>query len=118
MESSVVFPEPDRPTMATNSPLWMARLTEPSTSVRRPSEPNPLATSTSSRKIIASRPLHPGFDEAHQPVEREPDDADGHDAQDDVLVDQAVVLLPEEAADAGGARQHLHGDDHQPRDAE
>ncbi len=44
--------------------------------------------------------------------------ADGQDAEDDVLVDQAVVFLPEKAAHAGRAGQHLGGDDHEPRDAE
>ena len=36
----------------------------------------------------------------------------------DVLVDEAVVLLPEEATDSGRAGQHLDRHDHQPGDAE
>src|SRR5690349_11244486 len=51
--------------------------------------------------VVARVPLSPSqacFDRVHQPVEREADQADGEDAEDDVLVDQAVVFLPEEAA--------------------
>ena len=44
--------------------------------------------------------------------------ADRDDAQDDVGVDEAVVLLPEEAAHAGRARQHLGGHDDEPGQAE
>ena len=33
-------------------------------------------------------------------------------------VDQAVVFLPQEAADTRAAGEHLRGDDHQPCDAE
>src|SRR5688572_10743553 len=107
IEISVVFPDPEKPTIETNSPRSIVRLIPPRTSVLRPGGPNPLRTSFSSRSGIASRDLEPGFDEAHHPVEQEPDHADGADAEDDVLVDQAVVFLPEEAAHAGRPRQHL-----------
>lgn len=35
-----------------------------------------------------------GFDEAHEAVEDEADETDGDDAEDDLLVDERVVLLP------------------------
>ena len=38
-------------------------------------------------------------------------------AQDNVRVDEAVVLLPEETADTKRPGQHLCGDDDQPGDA-
>src|SRR5687767_9464373 len=89
IEISVVFPEPENPTIDTNSPRSIEKLIPPSTSVRFPAGPNPFRTSFSSSSGIASRRLEPGFHEAHGPVEHEADHADGADAQDDVLVDQA-----------------------------
>src|SRR5258708_37944089 len=107
--------------MATNSPSSTRRLMSRRTLVRLPAGPYPLLTLRSSRKATVSSPLLLGgaqaaLDHAHDAVQGEPDQADGDDAQDDVLVDQAVVLLPQEAADAGAAGQHLDGDDHQPGD--
>src|SRR5688572_28005557 len=54
------------------------------------------------------------FDEAHQTVQSEADHADGDDAKDDVLVDQGVIFLPEEATDSRSAGQHISGHNHQP----
>src|SRR3954447_10655633 len=101
--------------MATSSPRATDRSMLASTSVRAAPRPYPLPTPRSARNATSGR-LQPMLDGAHHLVEDEADDADGQDAQDDVLVDQAVVFLPEEAADAGRPGQHLDGDDHQPRD--
>src|SRR5258708_38519872 len=117
-ELKVVFPAPANPTMATHSPLSIVRSMPPRTSVRRSGGPKPLRIPLSSRKAMASRRLEPGFDHAHHPVEDEADDADRADAENDVLVDQAVGLLPEEAAHAGRAGEHFDGADTQPRHAE
>src|SRR5262245_61619615 len=54
--------------------------------------------------------------QSHQPIEREADDANRDDREQDVRVDEAVVFLPEESADARRARQHLARDDDQPGD--
>src|SRR5688572_6548799 len=89
-EMSVVLPDPDRPTIATNSPRSMVRSIWRSTSVRRPGGPNPLARPSISRKAISGGP-EALLDDAHEAVEGEADEADGDDAQDDVLVDEAVV---------------------------
>jgi hypothetical protein len=59
---------------------------------------------TSRNAIRFLRGPEPRFGDPHEPIQREPDDADGDDGQQDVRVDQAVVLLPEEAADARRAR--------------
>src|SRR5262249_22555787 len=97
--TSVVFPEAEVPTMETNSPASTLRFTRSSTH----RAPKVLAASFSS--ISAMRPCLDGpksrLREAHQAVEREAHHADGENAEKNVRVDQAVVLLPQEAADAG-----------------
>src|SRR5881394_2876573 len=101
--------------MQTSSPRSTERSMSASTSLRASPFPYPLPTPESSKKdpSATSHRLQPMFHGAHHAVEDEPDDPDRQDAQDDVLVDEAVVLLPEEAADARRSRQHLDGDDHQ-----
>src|SRR5262245_28373851 len=113
---SVVLPEPEYPTIATNSPYSRVRSTPPST----PSESDGEANDFSRPRIssIALGDLESPFDPTHQPIEEESKGADGEHAQDDVRVDEAVVLLPQEAADARRSRQHPGGDDHQPRQSE
>src|SRR5438876_6272247 len=49
---NVVFPAPENPTMATNSPFSIARLMSFSTSLRAPLGPKPFETCLSSRKGI------------------------------------------------------------------
>src|SRR5688572_1932594 len=113
-EMSVDFPAPEKPTMTTTSPASMSRLTRSRTWV----EPWLLLTSRSERMgIVVSSPGSGGaqafLGQSHQAIEAEADEADGEDAQDDVLIDEGVVFLPKEAADAGGAGEHLGGDDHE-----
>src|SRR5437763_728728 len=86
-------------------------------SLRAAAAPKPLLTFLSSRKGMLSS-LEAHFDEAHQAIEREADDADGKDAENDVFVDERVVFLPEETADAGRAGEHFGGDDDEPGDAQ
>src|SRR6476660_6070797 len=54
-----------------------------------------------------------GLRQRHQSVEEEADQTDGDDREDDVGEGVGVVLLPEEAADAGLSDQHFHRHDHQ-----
>src|SRR5687767_11629870 len=91
-----------------------------STSVRFGAEPNPLLTRLNSRKAmgLSDRGAETFFGETHEAIERETDDADGENAEDDVLVNERVVFLPEEAADAGRAGEHFRADDHEPGDPE
>src|SRR6059036_900338 len=94
---NVVFPAPENPTMATNSPFSIARLMSFSTSLRAPLGPKPFETCLSSRKgINGSCGFEFPFRQTHQPVQDEAHHADRDDAKDDVLVDQGVVFLPEE----------------------
>jgi len=72
--------------------------------------------------LLRSRPwssrLKPLLDQSHHSIEEEADEPDREDAQNDVLVDQAVVLLPEKPTNAGSSGEHLGGHDHQPGDTE
>ncbi len=54
-----------------------------------------------------SRRAKTRFDEAHQAVEHIPDEADRQNAEDDPLVNQVVVLLPQEPPDPRRAGQHF-----------
>src|SRR5262245_47451058 len=75
--SSVVFPHPEGPTIATNSPSRTLKLTLSMTSSRPLSKANPLETSHTSIlvRIAPPYPPHP-FQQAHQPIERQADQAD------------------------------------------
>src|SRR4051812_29960616 len=103
--------------MATNSPRSMVRLMFE----RMAGPPNPLPTFVSSRNAMAAQGsgcFEFALEHAHQTVEHETDESDGDDRQDDVLVNEAVVLLPQETADTGPTREHFGGDNHEPRDTE
>src|SRR5438067_2354753 len=110
-EISVVLPAPEYPTSATNSPRLTWRLTSCNTSVRLPGGPKPLLTFCSSRNATGLAHFETQLHQTHQSVQHEPDDADGEDAEDDVFVNQAVVLLPEEPPDTWIAGEHLRGHD-------
>src|SRR4051812_24188147 len=56
--------------------------------------------------------------EAHKAIEDEPDNPDGYNAEDNMLVDQRVVLLPEKTADSGTAGEHFGRNDDEPRNSE
>ena len=75
----------------------------------------PLAALDSVYELDRTQPhLH----KTHHPVEQEADNSDRQNAQQNVGIDQAVVFLPEEAADSGRAREHLAGDDDEPRNTQ
>src|SRR4051812_44828153 len=104
--------------MATNSPRSIVRLR----SLKTGGPPKPFETFCSWRNDMAevsrgSGGFEPPLQQAHQAVEDKADETDSQDRQDDMLVDEAVVFLPEEAADARTAGEHFGGHDHQPRDS-
>src|SRR5688572_14190452 len=72
---------------------------------------------TSDIKLPSRRPKPP-LEHAHQPVEHEADEANRNDRENDVLVNETVVFLPEKAAHAGTARQHFGRDDYEPGNPE
>src|SRR5688572_30121019 len=118
MLSSVDLPLPMAPTIEMNSP----RSTDSDTSRSTGRNPLPAGNdlvipATSMYANGSDRPQF-AFGISHQPVEHEPDEADGQNREQDVRIDQAVVFLPEEPADARRPGQHLAGDDDEPGDAE
>src|SRR4029453_11437989 len=125
MLSSVDFPLPIAPTIDTNSPRSTLSETSRSTG-RMPVAPRACRGAakdfamrdTSMKAIGALHRPEPGFGQTHESIQGETNEPDGHDRQQDVGVDQAVVLLPQEAADSRCAGEHLAGDDHEQRDAE
>src|SRR5207244_6312079 len=78
-----------------------------------PAESRTLSGGRGSRETPSDRP-DSGLDEAHDAIEGEADGANRDDGQQDVRVDETVVLLPQEAADARRAGQHFRGHDHEP----
>src|SRR5437899_4540890 len=117
MLSSVDFPQPMNPTTETNSPRSTASVTFSSTHRSARSMRNVFETDDTSRNATLCRPQS-RFRQPHESIEREPDEADRDDRQQDMGIDQAVVFLPQEAADAGRPGEHLAGDDDEPGDAE
>src|SRR5688572_14660127 len=97
-EMRVVLPEPEYPTMATNSPRSISRLMSRRTSVRFGAMPKPLLTLSSFRKAIGlkGRSAEAFFGQAHQTIQRETNNPDRQDAKNDVLVDQRIIFLPQE----------------------
>src|SRR2546430_17479283 len=104
--------------MATNSPRSISRLMSSSTSLREAFEPKPLETALSSRNAIGNLRFESPLHQTHQTVENKPDDADGQDAKNDVLINEGVVFLPKETPDSGCPGKHFRRDNHQPGDAE
>src|SRR6185436_13443691 len=97
---------------------------------REPREPSLLKKNSSRRyelqRMAMPVPLSPRFalhrsepylDKPHHLVQQEADNADGQNAQQNVGVDQAVVLLPQKPADTRRARQHFTGNNNEPCDS-
>src|SRR5216684_7220293 len=117
MLRSVDFPQPMNPTIETNSPRSTDNVTSSSTHRAARSVVNVFEAENASMYAML-RSSQSRFRQPHQSIEREPDETDRDDRQQDVGVDQAVVFLPQEAADARRPGQHLARDDDEPRDAE
>jgi hypothetical protein len=97
--SSVDFPQPVAPTIATNSPQETLNDASCNTSRTPAGDPNDFERAEASKKATSDR-AQPRLGQPHQPIERETNDADRHDRQQDVRVHEALVFLPEETADA------------------
>src|SRR5215813_5347065 len=117
---SVVFPQPEGPTIATNSPSRTLKLTLSMTSSRPLSETNPLETSRTSILVRIAPPDPAHFlQQPHQPIERQTDQAD-----DDHAGDHQIVAIPgvagvhDHVAESRVQSDHFRGHDHQPRNAE
>src|SRR5688572_9853561 len=94
----VDLPQPMNPTIETNSPRATVRLVPSSTCRTAVAVANVFDKDVISMNATSpfSTSSQPGFGHAHQPIEGEADEANRQDREQDVRVDEAVVLLPEE----------------------
>src|SRR5579859_5089047 len=112
----VDFPQPEGPTIATNSPSATSKLT-PSTTCRAPwSVTKRLATSLTEILMgIAPLDQSEALHESHDAIERETDQADDHHPADDQIVAVAgIARVDDEIAESGAKRDHLGRHDHEP----
>src|ERR1700710_446916 len=117
---SVDLPQPDGPTIATNSPSATDSV-NPSTTGRRPaSVSKPFFTPWMS--ILADiAPLHclESFEQAGDAVQQEPDQADDdHAGDDEVVAVSGVARVHDHVAQPRAQRDHLGRHDDQPGDAQ
>src|SRR6185503_19410255 len=115
----VDLPQPEWPTIVTNSPSSIENATSANTQRSPPGCGKCLVTWSISRNAmpllaVRQRPRQA----AEAGVERHADEADREDGEDDAGEREVVPLVPHEVADAGAADQHLGGDDRDPRPAD
>src|SRR5579863_34752 len=117
---SVVLPQPEGPTMATNSPSRTLKLTLSMTSRRPLSEANPLLTSRTSILVRIAPPDPPHtLQQAHQAVEREPNQADDDHAGDDQIVAvPGIAGVHDHVPESRVQGDHLRGHDDEPCNTE
>src|SRR5262245_6957438 len=131
---SVDFPQPDGPTIASVVPSGTSKLIPPTTSRRPLSVLKPFLMSctetfgvrsavsimraSSFGAIFPPHRLQP-LEQSHQAVEHQADEADDDHAGDDEIVAIArVARVHDHVAETRSQRDHLRGDDHQPRDTD
>src|SRR2546423_1794187 len=121
MFNSVDLPQPDGPTMATNSPWSTLKLT-PSMTASAPLIDTKLLVTPSTTIFLSDiAPLHglQSFEQARGAVEQQPDHADDDHAGDHEIVAIAgVARVHDQVPEAGAQRDHLGGDDDRPGDAD
>src|SRR4051812_28696650 len=117
---SVVLPQPDGPTIATNSPSATSKLRSSITSRRPLSAGNPLRTPCSEILVGIAPPhdLH-ALEHPHDAVQGETDEPDDDHAGDHEVVPVACVArVDDEVTQPRTQRDHLGRHHDQPGDAE
>src|SRR5689334_19708593 len=126
---SVVLPQPEGPTIATNSPSAISKFRSWMTSSRPLSVGKPLPTALTkilpgiapawpSMRIAPPHDLHV-LEQPHDAVERKPDQSDDdHAGNHEVVAVPRVARVDDHVPEPGAQRDHLGGDDHEPGDAE
>src|SRR6187455_3073637 len=118
---SVDLPQPDGPTIATNSPSSTPKLTSSMTGSTPWFEAKLLVKPATTIFLSDIAPFHglQSLEQAGDAVEQQPDHADDDHAGDDEVVAVAgVARVHDQVAQAGAESDHLGGDDDQPRDAD
>src|SRR5690606_37143406 len=121
MLSGVDLPQPEGPTMATNSPSRTTKLTSSTTD----SAPKPLLTLSTtisfSECLSDIAPLHDIelLEQPRRAVEKQPDHPDDDHARDHQIVAVAgIARIHDQVAEPSIERDHLRRDDYQPRHAQ
>src|SRR5204863_9474547 len=121
MFRSVDLPQPDGPTIATNSPSATEKLTPSTTASATPSETKLFLRSSTTILLADIAPPHglEPFEQAHRAIEHQPDDADDDHAGDhEVVAVAGVARVHDHVAETRAQRDHLRRDHHQPRHAQ
>src|SRR5262249_12695046 len=117
----VVLPQPDGPTIATNSRSATVRSTRSRAGTPTPLRPNVLVTP--SKRITAmapsrqSVPAHGGFERAQREIDRETDEADRHHGAHHGRGRDVELRLHHHVADAGRGDDQLGADQRLPAQA-
>src|SRR5262245_45648590 len=120
MFMSVVLPQPDGPTIATNSPSRTSKSRPSMTDSRPLSVANPLLTPWTWILVRITPPhaLHV-LEQPHGAVEREPDQADDDHAGDhEVVAVTGIARIHDHVTETRAQRDHLRRHHHEPRDTE
>src|SRR5262245_19349071 len=120
MFMSVVLPLPDGPTMATVSPSRTVNEMS-SMTVRRPWSESKLLLRPRISILLRIAPTHPPdpFQPPHGTVERQADHAnDDHAGDHQIVAIARVARVHDHVPEPRAQRDHLRGDDDQPRDPE
>src|SRR5262245_35084034 len=120
MFMSVVLPQPDGPMIATVSPSRTVKVTS-SMTTRRPWSYSKLLLRPLTSILLRIAPANPldAFQPPHATVERQADHSDDDHAGDHQIVAIAgIARVHDHVAEAGTQRDHLRGDDDQPRNAQ
>src|SRR5688572_23743395 len=120
MFMSVDLPQPEGPTMATNSPSAIEKLTPPITGSVPLSVTKPLRMSATATLADISPPhgLQP-FEQPHRAIEHQPDHADDdHPGDHQVVAVPGVARVHDHVAQARAQRDHLRRDHDQPGDTQ
>src|SRR6188472_4322091 len=119
---SVVLPQPEGPTIATNSPSPTLKSRSSMTASRPWSVGNPLPTLRTWILVLMNiAPPHDfhALQQPHDAVECQADEPDDDHAGDhQVVAVTGVARVDDHVAEARAQRDHLGGNDHEPRDAE
>src|SRR5215469_13842443 len=116
----VVFPQPDGPTRATNSPSRTLKLTFSTTS-RGPLSDWKLLVRLRSSILVRIAPPDPpvSLQQAHQTIQGQSDQADNdHSGDHQVVTIPGVAGVHDHVAESGVQRDHFRRDDDQPCNAE
>src|SRR5688500_12078082 len=115
--SKVDLPQPDGPTIATNSPSPTSKLTSSTTG----SSPKLLLTPSTTICLSDIAPLYriEPLEQARDAVEQQTDHSDDdHTGDDQVVAVAGVARVHDQVAEPGSERDHLCGDHDQPGDAD